>query len=178
MTHLQRMLPLELGATKLKQFGDAGLQHYVGTTVNTRTRALQLARDSVAQYAEKHEPEALQRIQRVWNRDKMRRTTIADKQGWAPAADVTAEAEALGLKGHTLGRIRVGEEDVQRDLDLDVTWAVVTNRVTSDAHAAELVAHTRVLQGLRSGTHQYQKIMAAHILSVRVESERRTRASA
>ncbi len=31
--------------------------------------------------------------------------------------------------------------------------------------AAELVAHTRVLEGLRSGTHQYQKIMAAHILS-------------
>ncbi len=77
----------------------------------------------------------------------MQRTTIADKQGWMPAADDTA----LGLKGHTLGRIPedcVGEEDVPGDLDLDVTRAVVTNRVTSDAYAAELVAHTRVLEGL------------------------------
>ena len=81
----------------------------------------------------------------VWNRDKLQRTTIADKQGWTPAVDDTAEA--LGLKGHTLGRIPedcVGEEDVPGDLDLDVTRAVVTNRVTSDAYAAELVAHTRV----------------------------------
>ncbi len=55
----------------------------------------------------------------------------------------------MGLKGHTLGRIPedfVGE--VPGDLDLDVTRAVVTNRVTSDAYAAELVAHTRVLEGL------------------------------
>ena len=47
----------------------------------------------------------------------------ADKQGWAPAADDIAEA--LGLKGHTLGRISedcVGE-DVPGDLDLDVTRA-------------------------------------------------------
>jgi hypothetical protein len=65
------------------------------------------------------------------------RTTIADKQGWAPAADDTAEA--LGLKGHTLGWIPedcVGEEDVPGDLDLDVTRVVVTNRDTSDAYAA------------------------------------------
>jgi hypothetical protein len=57
----------------------------------------------------------------------------------------------LGLKGHTFGRIPedcVGEEDVPRDLDLDVTRAVVTNRVTSDAYEAELVAHLRVLEGL------------------------------
>jgi hypothetical protein len=60
----------------------------------------------------------------VWNRDKMQRTTIADKPGWAPAADDINTAEALGLKGHTLGRIPedcVGEEDVPGDLDLDVT---------------------------------------------------------
>jgi hypothetical protein len=200
MTHLQRMLPLELGTAQLKQFDDAitgeifnimgVLQEHrdvdlVNTVhelralplglggaamrrndLNTRTRALRLARDSVARYAKKHEPDALQRIQRVWNRDKLQRTTIADKQGWTPAVDDTAEA--LGLKGHTLGRIPedcVGEEDVPGDLDLDVTRAVVTNRVTSDAYAAELVAHTRVLEGLRGGTHQYQKIMAAHILS-------------
>jgi hypothetical protein len=37
--------------------------------------------------------------------------------------------------------------------------------VTSDTYAAELVAHTRVLAGSRSGTHQYQKMMATHILS-------------
>jgi hypothetical protein len=43
----------------------------------------------------------------------------------------------------------VGEEDVPGDLDLDVARAVVTSRVTSDASAAELVAHTRVLEGLR-----------------------------
>ncbi len=74
--------------------------------LNTWTRALWLARDSVARFAKKHEPEVLQRIQRVWNRDKMQRATIVDKQGWAPAADDTAEA--LGLKGRTLGRIPEG----------------------------------------------------------------------
>ncbi len=57
----------------------------------------------MARNAEKHEPEALQRIQRVWNRGKKQTTAIADEQGWAPAADDTAEA--LGLKGHTLRRI-------------------------------------------------------------------------
>jgi hypothetical protein len=50
---------------------------------HTRRRALRRARDSVARYSKKHEPETLQRIQREWNRDKMQRTTIADKQGWA-----------------------------------------------------------------------------------------------
>jgi hypothetical protein len=141
--HELRALPLGLGGIAMRR-----------NDVNTRTRALRLARDSVARYAEKHEPEALQQIQRVWNRDKMQRTTIAVKHGWVPSADDTAEA--LGLKGHTLGRIPedcVGEEDAPGHLDLDVTRAVVTNGVTSDAYAAELVAHTRVLEGLRSGTH-------------------------
>jgi hypothetical protein len=70
--------------------------------------------------------------------------TIADKQGWTPAADDTAEA--LGLNGHTLGRIPedgVGEEDVPKDLDLDVTRAVVTSRVTSDAYARPSSLRTR-----------------------------------
>ncbi len=119
-------------APKRSQHADEGAAAHV----------LRLARDSVARYAKKHEPDALQRIQRVWNRDKMQRTTIAGKQAWTPAADDTAEA--LGLKGHTLGRIPedcVGEEDVPGDLDVDVTRAVVTNRVTSDAYAAEHVAH-------------------------------------
>ncbi len=55
---------------------------------------------------------------------RCRETTIAGKQGWVPA-DVTAEA--MGLKGHTFGRI---PEDCVGDLDLDVTR---TNRVTGDA---------------------------------------------
>ncbi len=42
---------------------------------------------------------------------------------------------------------------------------VVTKKVTSDAHAVELVAHTRVFEELRAGQHQYKIIMAAHILS-------------
>ena len=90
--HELRALPLGLGGAAMRR-----------NDLNTRTRALRLARDSVARYAKKHEPDALQRIQRVWNRDKLQRTTIADKQGWTPAVDDTAEA--LGLKGHTLGRI-------------------------------------------------------------------------
>jgi hypothetical protein len=116
--HELRVLPLRLGGEAMRR-----------NDVNARKRVLRLAQksDSVARYAEKHEPESLQRIQRVWNRDKMQRTTIADKRGWAPAADDTAEAFlALGLKGHT-----VGEEDVPGDLDRDVTRAVVTNRVTT-----------------------------------------------
>ncbi len=95
-------------------------------------------------------------------------TAIADTRGWAPAADDTAEA--LGLKGQ--GRdTGGGRTQVPGDLNLNVTRAVVTNRVTSDAYAAEVVAHTRMLEGLRSGTHQHQKIVAAH-------SEHRIRASA
>ena len=113
--HELRALPLGLGGAAMRR-----------NDLYTRTMALRLARDRMARYAKKHEPDALQRIQRVWNRDKMQRMTIADKQGWMPAADDTA----LGLKGHTLGRIPedcVGEEDVPGDLDLDVTRAVVTS---------------------------------------------------
>jgi hypothetical protein len=40
----------------------------------------------------------------------------------------------------------VREEDVPGDLDR----AVVTNRVTSDAYAAELVAHSRMHEGFRT----------------------------
>ncbi len=82
--HELRVLPVGLGGAAMRR-----------NDLNTRTRALRLARDSVARYAK---TDALQRIQRVWNRDQMQRETIADKQGWAPAADDTAE----GLKGHTL----------------------------------------------------------------------------
>ncbi len=56
--HELRALPLGLGGVAMRRNDD-----------NTRTRALQLGRDSVAQYAEKHGPEALHRIQRVWNRN-------------------------------------------------------------------------------------------------------------
>jgi hypothetical protein len=104
--HELRALPLGLGGVASMRRNDLN-----------RTRALLLARDSVARYAKKHEPEDLQRIQRVWNRDKMQRTPFADSQGWAPTADDTAEA--LGLKGHALGRILedcVGE-DVPKDLE-------------------------------------------------------------
>jgi hypothetical protein len=34
------------------------------------------------------------------NRDKMQRTTIADKQGWVPAADDTAKALDLSCCAH------------------------------------------------------------------------------
>ncbi len=76
----------------------------------------------------------------------------------APAADATTGA-GHGTQRGCGGGGRTGRPGPGRHR------AVVTNRVTSDAYAAELVAHTRVLEGLRSGTHQYQKIMAAHILS-------------
>jgi hypothetical protein len=62
--HELRSLPLGLGGAAMRR-----------NDLHTRTRALRLARDSVARYAKKHEPEALQRIQRVWNRDKMQRRT-------------------------------------------------------------------------------------------------------
>ena len=201
VTHLQRLLPLDLGKAQLKKFDDAitdevfnimgvrsedreavmtstvhrlrglplglGGAAMRGNDVDTRTRALRLARDSVSRYVNEHEPDAMLRVQRVWSRDNMKRTTIATKAGWVPAAD-NPDPEAENLRGHTLGRIPedcVGEEDVPGDLDLDVSRAVVTSRVTGDAHAAELVAHTRVLEGMRNSQHQYQKIMAAHILS-------------
>jgi len=154
--HRLRGLPLGLGGAAMR-----------GNDVDTRTRALRLARDSVSRYVNEHEPDAMLRVQRVWSRDNMKRTTIATKAGWVPAAD-NPDPEAENLRGHTLGRIPedcVGEEDVPGDLDLDVSRAVVTSRVTGDANAAELVAHTRVLEGMRNSQHQYQKIMAAHILS-------------
>ena len=71
----------------------------------------------------------------------------------------------------------MGEEDVPGDLDLDVTRAVVTNRVTSDAHAPELVAHTRVLEGI---TRRHTSIPKDHGRPhpLRVESEHRTCATA
>ena len=64
-------------------------------------------------------------------------------------------------------------------MDLDVSRAGVTSRVTSYAHAAELVAHTRVLEGImRNSQHQYQKIMAAHIHPLGLQSQHGTRAAA
>ncbi len=55
--HELRALPLGLGGAAMRR-----------NDLNTRTRALRLARDSVARYAKKQEPDALQRIQRVVNR--------------------------------------------------------------------------------------------------------------
>ncbi len=60
---------------------------------DTRTRALRLlAHDSVSRYVNEHEPEAMQRIQRVWQRDSLQRTTITAKAGWLPADNPDPEA--------------------------------------------------------------------------------------
>ena len=134
--HRLRGLPLGLGGAAVR-----------GNDVDTRRRALRLARDSVSRYVNEHEPDAMLRVQRLWSRDNMQRTTIATKAGWVPVAD-NPDPEAESLKGHTLGWIPeacVGEEDVPGDLDLDVSRAVVTSRVTGDAHAAELQSSSRTL---------------------------------
>ena len=134
-THLQRMLPLDLGTAQLKKFDDAvtdevfnivgvRLEEAVmtstlhrlrglplglggaalrGNDMDTRTRALRLARDSISRYVNEHEPDAMLRVLRVWSRDNMNRTTIATKAGWVPVAD-NPDREAENLKGHIMGR--------------------------------------------------------------------------
>ncbi len=61
---------------------------------------------------------------------------------------------SLNLKGQTWGGcVDGGGEDGVWDPALDVARAVVANRVMSDAQAAKLVAHTRMLRsGYKSRT--------------------------
>ena len=51
-----RGLPLGLGGAAVRE-----------NDVDTRTRALRLARDSVSRYVNEHEPDAMLRVQWVWS---------------------------------------------------------------------------------------------------------------
>ncbi len=53
--HRLRGLPLGVGGAAVR-----------GNDVDTRTRALRLARDSVSRYVNEHEPDAMLRVQWVW----------------------------------------------------------------------------------------------------------------
>ncbi len=112
--------------------------------VRRRTRALRLARDRVARYAERS-PAA----DSACEKKKKTKDDYCNIAATRDGCQLTSPRRRWVLKGPHFGTILVlqdngglqwGEEDL---LDLDVTRAVVTNRTTSDAYAAELVARTR-----------------------------------
>ena len=175
-----RTLPLSLSGGSMRAIA----------STHTRVKMLYLCRDNIARYLETHEVRAGMAVivRQQWGTETLPTVTITEAVHPAPAAgaaidparaDNTAAAVDPGpaanesdqaLRGHTLGSVpeaSVAHGTISGDPDTTEhnTRPVAKSRATGRALTADLILHSQTLRGMRSSEHQYNKLLAAHVLS-------------
>ena len=155
-----RCLPLQLSGGAVRAIARA----------STRVKALYLCRDNIARFFAAHavsegQMGAIMRAQ--WGAEQL--PVVSIEEAVVPAPPTDDGVASLALRGHVLGSVpddsvQVGH--ISGDPDTDAATRPTAKRLATDrALTADLVLHSRTLRGMRDSEYQYNKFLAAHVLS-------------